>query len=363
MPLIEPRCSWTRHGRIAPIHVRASTLPDMDVMAGLLDGPRARDAFLLRSTLSPPWALRVQDEAPLTVVALVRGRAWLLPSGDADGRAPLRLDEGDVAVVLGPDPYVMADDPATAPQAVIHPGQRCTTPDGAPLDAMRGLGVRSWGNDPDGATVMLTGTYGLEGEVSRRLLRALPPLVVLRAGEWDCPVVPLLADEVVKDAPGQEAVLDRLLDVLLIAVLRAWFDRPDAGAPGWYRAAADPVVGPVLRRLHHEPARPWTVAALAAEAGVSRAALARRFHDLVGEPPMAFLTGWRIALAADLLLEPGATVGSVAHEVGYASPFALSTAFKRVRGVSPAVWRAGGRPAGDEGAGAPRAVAAAGAVA
>ena len=76
-------------------------------------------------------------------------------------------------------------------------------------------------------------------------------------------------------------------------------------------------------------------------AGVSRAALARRFNDLVGEPPMAFLTGWRIALAADLLREPGATIGSVADQVGYGSPFALSTAFKRVRGVSPREYRAG----------------------
>lgn len=88
------------------------------------------------------------------------------------------------------------------------------------------------------------------------------------------------------------------------------------------------MVGPALRLLHHEPARPWTVAELAGEAGVSRAALARRFHALVGEPPMTFLTG-RLAIAADLVLEPGATVGSVAHEVGYDSAFALSTAFKR----------------------------------
>jgi AraC-like DNA-binding protein len=314
-------------------------------MAGLLDGPRARGAFLLRSSMDPPWALRVQDEAPLTLMAVVRGSACVLASGPTGGpgsRAPLRLAAGDVAILLGPDPYVVADDPGTAPQAVIHPDQRCTTPDGVEFEAMRELGVRSWGNAPDGETVLLTGTYGLEGEVSGRLLRALPPVVVLRDGEWDCPLIPLLADEVVKDAPGQEAVLDRLLDVLLIAVLRAWFARPDADPPGWYAAAADPVVGPALRLLHHEPARPWTVAALADESGVSRAALARRFHALVGEPPMAFLTGWRLALAADLLLEPGATVGSVAHEVGYGSAFALSTAFKRVRGVSPSVWRTRG---------------------
>ena len=110
---------------------------------------------------------------------------------------------------------------------------------------------------------------------------------------------------------------------------------PDNGSPDWYRAYGDPVVGHALRLLHHNPAHPWTVAELAHETGASRAALARRFTELVGEPPMAFLAGWRIALAADLLLEPGATVGSVAERVGYGSPFALSTAFKRLRGVSP----------------------------
>ena len=151
--------------------------------------------------------------------------------------------------------------------------------------------MRTWGNAADGATVMLTGTYELDGEVSRRLLRALPPLLVLRDDEWDCPVVPLLADEIVKDEPGQEAVLDRLLDLLLIAVLRAWFARPEAGAPEWYRAYGDPVVGHALRLLHHNPAHPWTVAELARETGVSRAALARRFNELVGEPPMTLPHG------------------------------------------------------------------------
>jgi AraC-like DNA-binding protein len=145
----------------------------------------------------------------------------------------------------------------------------------------------------------------------------------------------LLAEEIAKDDPGQEAVLDRLLDLLLIAVVRAWFNRPDADTPAWYRAQSDPVVGTALRMLHNNPAEPWTVASLAAQTGVSRAALARRFNDLVGEPPMSFLTGWRLALAADLLREPGTTVGSVAHQVGYSSPYALSTAFKRVRGISP----------------------------
>jgi AraC-like DNA-binding protein len=305
----------------------------MDAVAGLLDGPRARAAFLLRSSMDPPWSLRIEDEAPLTVVAMVRGTAWIRHDDDD----AVSLGAGDVAIICGPDPYTVADDPATPPQIAIDPGQHCRSldGDGAELVESFRLGVRSWGNAAEGASVLLTGTYHLHGEVSQRLLRALPRRLVLRDGEWDCPVIPLLADEIVKDEPGQEAVLDRLLDLLLIAVLRAWFARPEAAAPDWYRASSDPVVGRALRLLHHNPAHRWTVAELARESAVSRAALARRFQELVGEPPMSFLTGWRIALAADLLLEPGATIGSVAEQVGYGSSFALSTAFKRVRGISP----------------------------
>jgi AraC-like DNA-binding protein len=286
--------------------------------------------------LEPPWSLRIQDEAPLALVAIVEGGAWVVPD---DGEAvPLR--PGDVAIMRGPDPYTVADDPATLPQAVIHPGERCTTPEGEELTDLNYLGVRTWGNSPEGSTMMLTGAYQMRGEISQRLLGALPARLVLPEGSLDSPLIPLLAEEIAKDDPGQEAVLDRLLDLLLIAVLRAWFARPEADAPAWYRAQSDLVVGHALRLLQNNPARPWTVASLAAETGVSRAALARRFTELVGEPPMKFLTGWRLALAADLLREPDATIGSVAREVGYGSPFALSTAFKRERGISPQEHRA-----------------------
>jgi AraC-like DNA-binding protein len=286
--------------------------------------------------LDPPWSLRIQDEAPLALVAIVEGEAWVVP--DAGEAVP--LPPGDIAITRGPDPYTLADDPATPPQAVIHPGERCTTPEGEELTEMTRLGVRTWGNNPEGSTVMLVGAYQMQGEVSRGLLRALPPLLVLPHDGWDSPLIPMLADEITKDDPGQEAVLDRLLDLLLIAVLRAWFARPEAQPPAWYRAHGDPVVGHALRLLQNNPARPWTVATLAAETSVSRAALARRFTKLVGEPPMKFLTGWRLALAADLLREPDATIGSVAAQVGYGSSFALSTAFKRERGISPHEHRA-----------------------
>jgi AraC-like DNA-binding protein len=280
--------------------------------------------------LDPPWSLRIQDEAPLTVVVMVRGEAWVVPDeGDV-----VRMCPGEVAIIRGPGPYTVADNPATPPQIVIHPGQHCTTVDGESLAQAMDLGVRTWGNAADGETVMITCAYHMEGEVSRRLLEALPTLLVQRGD----PLVPLLGAEIVKDQPGQEAVLDRLLDLLLISVLRSWFATHEA--PAWYRAQSDPVVGRAMRMLHNNPAHPWTVATLAAQVGVSRASLARRFTELVGEPPMAFLTDWRLALAADLLREPDATVGSVARQVGYGSPFALSAAFKRVRGVSPQEHRA-----------------------
>ncbi|UCM87765.1 AraC family transcriptional regulator [Streptomyces marincola] len=317
----------------------------MDALTSLLDGPRARGAFLLRAVLAPPWAVRVRDEAPLTLLAPTRGTAWI----DAGERGPVRLAVGDVAVVRGPEPYVVADDPATEPGADVLPGGCSVAPDGTDLCDALDAGVRTWGlgagEGRTDATSLLIGSYQLPREVGSRLLRALPRVLVLRDGELDAPLLPLLGAEVGRDLPGQDLVLDRLLDLLLVSVLRAWFARSGA-AKGWYRAHGDPVVGPVLRLLHEHPAHPWTVPALAARAGVSRAALARRFAALVGEPPMAYLTARRLDLAAELLGEPDLTVDAVARRVGYGSGFALSTAFKRERGVSPAAYRAeraGGR--------------------
>ena len=303
----------------------------MDALSGLLDGPRARGAFLLRAVMDPPWSILIRDEAPLSVVSVLKGHAWVVPR---DGEAR-QVFPGDVVIMRGPDPYVFADVPETAPQIVIDPGQRCTTLDGEELAESFNLGIRTWGNSADGGTVMLVGTYETHGAVSRRLLHALPTTLVLPGAAVDSPLVPMLGEEVTTDAPGQEAVLDRLLDLLLIAVLRVWFDRPEADAPTWYRAHGDPVVGRALQLLHNNPAHPWTVERLAAECGVSRATLARRFTILVGEGPMTFLTGWRLALAADLLRESDATVTAVARQVGYSTGFALSAAFKRVLGVSP----------------------------
>jgi AraC-like DNA-binding protein len=285
----------------------------------------------------------VQDEAPLALVAVVRGHAWVVP----DNAEPVRISKGDAVVLRGPDHYTVADQLATRPQALIHPDQSCTRLDGGELDWQAGTGVRTWGNASDGvveATLLVTGTYVARGAISQRLLAALPPVVHVQYPETDQTLIDVLASEMGKDQLGQQAVLDRLLDLLLVSTLRAWFDRPDAMPPGWYRAQSDPVVGRALLLIQHNPDRPWTLASLAAAVGMSRAGLARRFGNLVGEPPMTFLTTWRLALAADLLSETSDTLDRIARQVGYSNAFALSAAFRRERGMSPREHRLASAP-------------------
>lgn len=312
-------------------------------MVGLLDGVRARSAFVLRMMMDPPWSMSIRDDAPLTLICQTHGSAAIV--GESSGTTWLR--PGDVALARGTEHYVFADDPATEPMVVIHPGNRCTTLSGETLQFELSLGVRTWGNSPFGATRSLICAYQGQSEVSARLLDVLPTVLVVRADEWDTPLVDLLAREAGCDGTGQEAYLDRMLDVLLIAVLRVWFGR-DGNAPTWWAAEQDPVVGPALKLIYSNPAHPWTVANLAAAVGCSRAVFARRFADQVGEPPIAFLTSWRLALAADLLRSSRATIGAVARQVGYSTPFALSSAFKRAYGVSPNTHRANAAPGADE---------------
>jgi AraC-like DNA-binding protein len=307
----------------------------VDAVVGLLDGVRARGAFVLRMMMDPPWSMSIRDEAPLTLICQTHGSAVIV--GESSGA--VRLGPGDVALTRATEHYVFADDPATAPMVVIHPGQRCSTLSGEDLRFEMSLGVRTWGNSPSSATRSVICAYEGRSEVSSRLLDALPTVLVLRADEWETPLVNLLAAEAGNDGPGQEAYLDRLLDLLLIAVLRTWFDR-DENAPTWWHAEHDPVVGPALKLIYNNPAHPWTVANLAAAVGSSRAVFASRFTEQVGEPPIAFLTNWRLALAADLLQSSQATIAAVARQVGYSTPFALSSAFKRAYGVSPNTYRA-----------------------
>ncbi|MBL7498099.1 AraC family transcriptional regulator [Frankia sp. CNm7] len=312
----------------------------MDAVSELLGEVRARGAIFRQTIVRPPWALRMASGAPLTLATMLRRHAWIVP----DQHEPVPIGVGDIAVIRGDVPYTVADDPATTPSLVVTSADYCPGANGIERASWP---ARTCGTPTEGAAVLLSGAFERRGELSERLLRALPAVLVVPAQDSPAPSVETVAEEIARDRPGQQLVLDRLLDLMLVCALRGWFDNPDADAPAWCRALDDPVVGTALRLLHDTPARPWTVADLAAEAGVSRAALARRFTALVGEPPMSYLTGWRIALAADLLRETDHTVGTIAKKVGYANAFALSVAFKRLRGTRPSdhrspepAWRA-----------------------
>ena len=316
----------------------------MDTLSTVMDGHRARGASLLRCEMAAPWALRIEDEAALGLVVMVSGSAHVVPAHGA----PMRLDEGDLALVKGTHPWVFADAVATRPSVVIGPGNVCRSLTGEHLALSLGLGTRTWGNagDRPGDTTFLTASWELASQVTGRLLDALPDVVVIPADEADPTLAGLLAREVQRDLPGQDVVLDRLVDLVLIGAVRQWFSRADGSAPSWWSAGSDPLVGRVLALLHDEPGRPWTLDLLAAHVHVSRATLSRRFTELVGQSPMAYLTQWRLARAADLLREGGLGVEQVAHTVGYANAFAFSAAFKRAHGSSPRAFRSAPVPPG-----------------
>ncbi|MFC4120523.1 AraC family transcriptional regulator [Nonomuraea zeae] len=306
----------------------------MDVLTDLLRRARAHDAMVRQLIQRPPWAITYADTPPLTVAATLGGHASIR-LGDG---AATRLTAGDIALVTGPGGYTIADDPATPPQYVIRDGRKYL-PTGAPADPHPTSAPRTYGAALSGATVMLRGAYDLHGDAASRLLDLLPSLAVVPAGPRTRAALDLLSAEAVHDEPGQDAVLARLLDLVLVIALRAWCTRPEATPPAWYRALADPAIGEALRLLHEDPAHRWTVASLAAKVGMSRAAFAQRFTALAGRPPLGYLTDWRMTLAADLLRDTRQTVAEVARRVGYEDPFAFSVAFKRARGRTPSAWR------------------------
>ncbi|WP_324192209.1 AraC family transcriptional regulator [Nocardia puris] len=307
----------------------------MDVLDSMLHETRARHASIRLSRMDPPWHIRFLDRSPLTVLAMVGGDGWLL----RDDRDPVPLTAGSIAIVRGPEPYAVADAPGTPPRVLVESADFCTDDLGRDISESRFLGPHTWGDHAAAPAALVTGLYPIRSEVSDWLLDALPPVLIVPPDQLESPLMDLVTAEIAADRPGQQVILDRAMDLLLVCTLRAWFDRADSTAPGWYRALGDPVAGPALRLIHDDPAHPWTVAALAAAVGVSRAAFARRFGELVGEPPVSYLTSWRIALAADRLRHTDDTLATIARRVGYSDGYALSVAFTRVKGVRPGEFR------------------------
>ena len=306
----------------------------MDPLTGLIEAPRARGAFLLRVPMARPWSLRVADEAPLTVVAMTRGSSYFTREPDA----PVLLERGDLLLVQGTSAYDVGDVPGRAPTAYVLPGNTTRTPTGESLDLPLTHGLRAWGNDPDGEDCMLVGNYASVGEVGARTLAALPAWLVIRAAEWRSPLVDVLLDQLERDAPGQASILDRLLDALVVTAVQHWATTAD-DLPPWLRAGDDHEVARALTLMHENPGGAWTLTGLAGTVGLSRAGFSRRFTRAVGESPMSYLSSWRLALAADLLVGTDDTVASISRRVGYTSPFTFSDAFTRSYGRRPSEHR------------------------
>ena len=232
----QPRIGETVHSQDSRCHAPASNLPiAMDAVAGLLDGPRAHDAFLLRSTLDPPWSVRIRDEAPLALMAMARGKRSSCPTARrrCGWRPATWRSCAGPATTPSPTTRPPRPDPHRARPALHHPRRRGGAADDRPRRAHLGQLARR--RDGDAHRHLPAPRRDQRPAAARAAA-----LLVVDSTSLGSPLIGLLADEIVKDEPGQEAVLDRLLDLLLIAVLRAWFARPDRGLPGGTAPTAIP---------------------------------------------------------------------------------------------------------------------------
>jgi AraC-like DNA-binding protein len=196
---------------------------------------------------------------------------------------------------------------------------------------------------PEGprTTRFVCGFLGIDLRPFNPLLSALPHRMHMRGASYGGfgEFARQLALESSTGVPGAESVLTRLAELMFISVVRRYLDDLPPGQTGWLAGLRDEVVGRVLGLIHARPAHPWTLVDLAREGATSRSALAKRFTDLVGQPPMQYLTQWRMQVAANHLTQGNAKVATIAAEVGYESEAAFSRAFKKATGMAPGAWR------------------------
>ena len=293
----------------------------MDLLQDHLARARASGGVFARTVAAPPWGLRLPGSIQLALHAVVQGRAWLWLD---DPQAAVELAPGELALVRGGPDHHIAHEPA-AP--CLDPAE------------FRTRYAHDDHFDDRRATVFVCGAYRFSGDVGEALLGALPQVVPLSAAAGDPlhDVIAVLSRELAASQPGQQTVLDRLLDVLLVLAIRTSFKT--SSAPRWFQASADPRLGAALHAIHDDAAHLWTVAELAAVSGLSRAAFARSFQRALGQAPMQYLTSWRMTLARDYLRTGQPTLAQVAERTGYASPYAFAAAFRRHHGQPPGLWR------------------------
>ncbi|MFE3324964.1 cupin domain-containing protein [Streptomyces sp. NPDC059176] len=311
----------------------------VDVLTEALGSMRTGVPTSVRTEGRAPWGLRLPSVAGAGFHVVLHGTCWLIPLDDAPHLGRLALGPGDVVFLRDGRGHILADHPST-PAEEENPDR--FRPDGP-------IGTVTLGGDGP-RTSLLCGNYHLDQGRPHPLMHQLPEVIHLSTGHGRHPelsaAVGLLATELENPRIGSTGIVPALIDSLLLYILRAWLEaQPAATATGWAAALRDRAVAPALAAIHDDPAARWTVDALAARAGLSRAAFARRFTTLVGEPPMAYLTRWRMTTAAQLLRESEAPLTTVAARTGYGSEYALAKAFKREYGQAPGGYRRQARAA------------------
>ncbi|MEO3854797.1 AraC family transcriptional regulator [Acrocarpospora sp. B8E8] len=308
----------------------------MDVLSDVITAMHAGVPHSARVVRTAPFGRRFPSSDGAGFHVVLQGAGWLIPqTGD-----PLALESGDVVFLSRGGAHGLADSLST-PLADVSTSLAEIRPD--PAEA-------STTGAP--AMVMLCGAYLLDRSHAHPLMAELPEVVHLptKAGRHSGlrAALDLLRGELERSRPGTDAMVPALLDVLLLHILRAWFDErsQEGAATGWTAALHDPAIAAALRAIHSEPERQWSVEDLGRHVGLSRAAFARRFTTLVGQPPLTYLTWWRMTIAARLLRDSDAPASAVAGKVGYNSEYAFAHAFKRTYGRPPGSYRRQARGAG-----------------
>jgi AraC-like DNA-binding protein len=321
----------------------------MDVLSDILNAVRLKGAVFYNAEFSAPWSFRsppscrlaryvASEESHIIVYHLVlEGKAWARLE---TGAQSLTLCAGDIVMFPHGDAHVMGNGSATTP-----------VDDEAQLDTIfsQGLDMARMGGGGD-ATRFICGYMISEPRTSTVLLAGLPPILKVSigndpAGTWLGNSIRFSVEQARGSAPGADAVLAKLSEALFVETLRRYLAILPPSETGWLAGARDPQVGRALSLLHRQPARQWTLPDLAQETGVSRSVLAERFRHYLGEPPVAYLTRWRMALAARMLQSTPQSIAQIAGGVGYDSEAAFNRAFKRVFGLPPARFRRKKSPA------------------
>lgn len=330
-----------------------------DTLSDLLRAVRLRGAVFYYVEGTSPWVAEAPPareilpgilpgaEHMIEFHAVVRGACWAAVLGEP----PLRMSEGDLVLFPQGDAHVMSSAPGLrAPRSdtsfffAPRPPQLPFSVSAEHPDVTT---ARLDGGGSDRATVVC-GFLGLDARPFNPLLAALPrvlhvPGSTLGSDSWVTTFMRAIVAESNQKRPGGEAVLERMSEMLFVEVLRRYIDSLPAGQTGWLAGMRDATVGRALSLLHGSPAEPWTLERLSERAGLSRSALHDRFVHFIGQPPMQYLTRWRMQLATGLLRDGDAKLAEVALHVGYESEAAFSRAFKREVGVAPGAWRRGER--------------------